>query len=176
MAMLKARSFALPALLATSLLLGGCSAAEGNFPSLSKRPYETNEPIKEPDAAAEALTTALSADLQAKVNALLARHQKANAAYQALLPATRQTANAASGAASGSEGWANANVQLSRLDAARADSIAALGEMDALLAAENDKGADAGLRALLETPQSAIAAGVVAQTEEIERMARLIGA
>ena len=75
----------------------------------------------------------------------------------------------------GSESWVNAHMLLSRADAARSDSVAALGEIDRLIAGEREKGADAGLVSLLSVPQSQIAALVNAQTAEIERLSRLIG-
>lgn len=75
----------------------------------------------------------------------------------------------------GSESWASAEVELSRLDVARGDSVAALAELDKLIADQREQGADSGLLGLLAEPQSRLAADVTSQTAEIEALARLIG-
>ena len=158
-----------------ALLLGGCTSVSGDFPSLSKRPYETDKPVEDPAQAPLPVSTALTPALQAQTEALVARAQKAHAAYQNALPGASSAAQAAAGAATGSEAWVNAHMALSRADGVRADSVAALGEIDELITRERDKGADAGLIGLLSKPQSQIAELVNAQTTEIDRLARLIG-
>ncbi|HMT41088.1 MAG TPA: hypothetical protein PKC48_00320 [Sphingorhabdus sp.] len=157
------------------LLLAGCSLPEGEFPSLAKRSYETSEPVGEPSAEPEQLTTSIPADVDASVNLLLARHQKAESAFRSALGGVRKAAQSAAGSAIGSESWASAEVELSRLDVARGDSVAALAEMDKLIADQRERGADSGLLGLLAEPQSRLAADVAAQTAEIEALARLIG-
>jgi hypothetical protein len=173
--MTKTKSLYLASAAALAFLLGGCASVEGDFPSLSKRAYETDTPVEDPAQTPAPITTSLSAALKAQTDALVARAQKAHAAYESALPAASATAGSAAGSAVGSEAWVNAQMMLSRADGARADSVAALAEMDELTARERNKGADAGLIALLAKPQSQIAALVKAQTEEIDRLARLIG-
>ena len=158
-----------------ALTLTGCASIEGDFPPLSKRPYESADPLAEPEAVAAPLSTTLPADLQTKVTALLARARAAQASFNTALPAATNAAQSAAGGTVGSESWVNAHMLLSRADAARSDSVAALGEIDRLIAGEREKGADAGLVSLLSVPQSQIAALVNAQTAEIERLSRLIG-
>lgn len=165
------------ALLASGALLiaGGCSLPKGDFPSLAKRPYETERPIEEPAAAPEAVTTQLPAEMAASLAALESRHSRADAEFRSQLGRARQLAQAAAGAASGTESWAVAQVELSRLDAARADSLAALSEVDTLIAAQRDAGADPGLLQLLGASQARIAGDVDSQRAEIERLAAIIG-
>jgi hypothetical protein len=160
---------------ALALLLGGCASVEGDFPSLSKRPYETSSPLEETPAPPAPLTGVLPADLQAQTDAFVARARKAHDAFDATLPAARGAAQSASGAASGSEDWVNAHMVVSRSDGARADAVAALSEIDQLIARERDKGADAGLIGLLAKPQEQIAELVNAETAEINRLAGMIG-
>lgn len=157
------------------LLLGGCSLPDGEFPSLAKRSYETGNPVAEPPAAAEQISTVLPAELTAKIENLLAMHQKADSAFRNALGATRNAAQSAAGSAIGSESWAAAQVELSRLDVLRRDSVAALSDLDKLIALEREKGADSGLLSLLAQPQSRIAQDVAAQSTEVESLARLIG-
>lgn len=158
-----------------ALLLAGCSLPKGEFPSLAKRPYETSDPVSEPQAEPEQRTTSLPADIASAVNRLLARHQKAESAFRSALGGVRNAAQAAAGSAIGSESWAVAQVELSRLDISRGDSVAALSELDKLIADQRERGADSGLLGLLAEPQSRLAADVMAQTAEIEALARLIG-
>jgi hypothetical protein len=166
-------AYSLPVIAA--LLLAGCSLPEGEFPSLAKRSYETSDPVSEPSAEPKQLTTALPADVTAAVNLLLARHQKAESAFRSNLEGVRKAAQSAAGSAIGSESWVSAEVELSRLDVARGDSVAALAELDKLITNQRDLGADSGLLGLLAEPQSRVAADVAAQTAEIEALARLIG-
>jgi hypothetical protein len=158
-----------------ALLLGGCSLPDGEFPSLAKRPYETDNPVAEPTAEPEQLSTKLPTELSASVDAMMARHQKAESAFRAALGRTRQVAQSAAGAATGSESWAVAQVELSRLDTLRGDSVAALSDLDELISGQREKGADSGLLDLLDKPKTAIANDVAAQAAEIEALARLIG-
>ncbi len=158
-----------------ALLLTGCASVEGDFPSLSKRPYETSNPVDIPVATPAPVISALPAELKTRTDALLARGRQAHLAFEEALPAVRAAAQSASGAPAGSEAWVNAHMILSRADGARSDGIAALGEMDQLIARERDRGADAGLIALLAEPQSQLAAIVNEDTAEIDRLAKLIG-
>jgi hypothetical protein len=162
-------------LAASAALLSGCASIEGDFPSLSKRVYETDTPIEDPSAMPAQVTTALPADLERQTDTLVARARKAHNAFESALGAARSTAQAASGSATGSEAWVNAHMVLSRADTARADAVAALGEMDQLIARERDKGADTGLVALLAQPQSRISELVNAENAEVERLAKMIG-
>ena len=164
----------LPLAAIASLTLGGCASATGDFPSLAKRPYEKANPVEEV-AVVETLTTMLSADLQKQVDALLSRSTVAHAAFENALPSIRSTIQSAGNPATGSESWANAHTALSRTDSLRADGVAALGEMDRLVAREREKGADSGLVALLTAPQQIIAERVISENAEVERMTQLIG-
>lgn len=157
-----------------SLTLGGCASTDGDFPSLAKRPYEKANPIEEV-AVVEKLTTSLSADLQRQINTLLSRSSAAHAAFESSLPSMQSVAQSAGNSAPGSESWVNAHTKLSRTDSLRADGVAALGEMDRLVARERENGADSGLVALLSAPQQKIAERVKAENAEIERLTQLIG-
>lgn len=166
-------AYSLPVIAA--LLLGGCSLPDGEFPSLAKRPYETENPIAEPSTEPEQLSTTLPAEITMLVDQMMVRHQKAESAFRAALGRTRQIAQSSAGSATGTESWAVAQVELSRLDSLRGDSVAALSDLDALIAAQREKGADSGLLGLLDKPKSVIANDVAAQAAEIEALARLIG-
>ncbi len=112
-------------------------------------------------------------ELKAQVDALLARHQVAHAAYLERVDAVGAVAARAAGSAPGSEAWVNAHVTLSRLDKIRDDSVAAVRAFDTLIADAN--AGDSGLVALLTDAQKPVADDVAAQNDEIRRLSRLIG-
>ena len=157
--------------LSIALLLPACSAPSGEFPSLERRPFETETPVAEP--AAPARPVKLSGALAAKVEAIMSKHGVANANFTKALPAMQRTAAGAAGRSPGSEAWVNAHLVLSRLDKSRADSVVALGELDGLIADQID--GDSDYVGLLVEEQEQIARDVAAQRSEIDRLSRLIG-
>ncbi len=159
-------------------LLQGCSTTGGEFPSLSRRPFESGTPIEAPIVAPVPVASSLPEPYAGQIGVLRARHNKAASQFAALLPGARQTAAAAAGSAVGSEAWVNAHVIVSRLDHARADSPASLADLDNLVATRFDaeaKGAFPLIMPLLTPVQSNIAASVAAQNAEIQRLSVLIG-
>lgn len=161
-----------------TLCSGACSTSGGEFPSLSRRPFENGLPIEAPVVAPVPVADRLPDVFADEVGALTARHRSAMAAYQALLPSARRVAAAASGSAQGNEAWVNAHLVVSRLDHARADSTAALAQLDNLTAQRLDaeaKGAFPQIMSLLTPVQNSIATDVTAQNAEIERLSLLVG-
>lgn len=158
--------------LCSLVLLSGCAADEGKFPSLERRPYETANPIAEP-VAPPAAPLVLSADLAAKVDALIARHRVAQATFAKGLGAIQTVASKAAGSAAGTESWVDAHLQLSRFDKARADSVSVVREFDSLIYEQGTS--DSTLVPLLTEAQKPVADDVAAQNNEIQRLSRLIG-
>jgi hypothetical protein len=158
--------------LCLALLLPACTSVEGEFPSLERRAYESDDPVAIADAEPQA-PAVLIQSLKNQVDSLVARHSKAEAAYARDLPTIRSVAQRAAGSAVGSESWVNAHLQLSRLDQARADSVAVVRDFDALIARAGDT--DAAMVPLLVAAQKPVADAVTAQNAEIERLSRLIG-
>ncbi len=165
-------SIMLPLCVTPLLLLAGCATTDGDFPSLSKRPYENTETISERPAPEPII---MSAELDAQSNAMLAKARGGQAAFEASLPTARNSANAARGSAVGSEIWISAHVALSRLDKARADTVAALGEIDRMIATEREKGSSVNIISILAERQASIAQLSDAQTDQIETLTRIIG-
>ena len=154
------------------ILLASCGSIDGQFPSLERRAYENNDAITAP-ITPPAAPVSLAVELKAQVDALLARHQVAHAAYLERLDAVRAVAARAAGSAPGSEAWVNAHVTLSRLDKIRDDSVAVVRALDGLIADAN--AGDSGLAALLTDAQKPVVDDVAAQNDEIRRLSRLIG-
>jgi hypothetical protein len=154
------------------ILLASCGSIDGQFPSLERRAYENNDAITAP-ITPPAAPVSMSVELRAQVDALLARHKIAHAAYLERLDAVRSVAARAAGSAPGSEAWVNAHVILSRLDNIRDDSVAAVRALDGLIADAN--AGDSGLAALLTDAQKPVVDDVAVQNDEIRRLSRLIG-
>jgi hypothetical protein len=163
---------ALLACLAPIILLAACGTTEGEFPSLERRLYESKNPVIAPEAPIAA-PAALNAELATKVGALNARHSAAQAAFAKDLSAVQVLASQAAGSPPGSEAWVNAHLQLSRLDKARAESVAVVREYDVLISEQADS--DSDFVPLLTDAQTPVANAVAAQNAEIERLSRLIG-
>ena len=154
------------------VLLASCGSIDGQFPSLERRSYENNDAITAP-IPPPAAPVSIPMELKAQVDALLARHQVAHAAYLERVDAVGAVAARAAGSAPGSEAWVNAHVTLSRLDKIRDDSVAAVRAFDSLIADAN--AGDSGLAALLTDAQKPVIDDVAAQNDEIRRLSRLIG-
>lgn len=121
-----------PAATAFALLMAAACAPEGPYPSLAPRPIEKamadSEELPAPAAVSD------DAGLPARIAALTAQARRGEAEYQAALPDARSAA--AGAGASGSDSWIVAQQALSRLEAARATTAAALVDLDALALAE----------------------------------------
>ena len=158
--------------------LAGCSSVEGEFPSLERRPFEQAAPVVAPTLPPTPVASSLPAAMDASVRALQARHDKASAAFDAMLPAVRVTANAASSSPTGSEAWVGAQLMVSRLDKARSDAVAAVAEMDGLLLVQQEtesQGATILLSPLLKPALDKMVQRTARQNQEIDRLSRMIG-
>ena len=158
----------LPLMLASSFLTA--CAAQGTFPSLSPRAAEYELAGREPPpciAAAgvqaepgpSAAISVQDPQLASRLAELIGNAQRGERKFQALLPQTRTAVGRAG--ASGSESWIAAQQEISRLEAARAPTADALGELEALTVARASDSATS------EPDRQRIRAAV----EEVGRMA-----
>jgi hypothetical protein len=154
------------------LLLAACGTTDGEFPSLEQRPYENKNPVILPEAS-PAMALTLPAELTAKLDRLNERHRASHAVFSKDLSSVQALASQAAGSAAGSEKWVDAHLRLSRLDKARADSVAVVREFDKLIADQAD--GDSNLVPLLAEAQKPVVDAVAAQNAEIARLSRLIG-
>lgn len=162
------------ALAISTSFLAACATPDGEFPSLAKRPFETQAPVKEPQEAEIELPDVLPVTLAASVNSMMARHKAAQGKFDAAFPGARSAMNAASGSGVASEAWIVAQVKLSQLDKARSDSVGVQGEMDILVIQQLD--AESLSKAELLSPllapyQAQIVADVAKQNAEIGKLA-----
>jgi hypothetical protein len=143
----------------------GC-APEGRFPSLAMRPEEQLVTVGEPRRAR--IDPASDPALRGRVNALLAQGRAGTRAFDEAEPATERAIRAAS--APGSEGWVSAQQQLSRLEAARAETSTALAELDRLSTARADQATNSVDYALIEQAIMELEQIAAGQQERLDRL------
>ena len=160
------------------LSLSACAMQSGDFPSLSKRPYEDDPKIDSPatdDNAAmpSPQMTVLPAALENTVSAAVRQSNAANQAFLKDLPKVKKRVSAARGAAPSSESWVVAQMELSSLEMVRSPSISALADLDLLYLQRLDQeldGAEQGAAALIVKSRDGIEGQVAAQQREIEAL------
>jgi hypothetical protein len=163
------------ALLLSPALLSAC-APSGSFPSLAPRAAELAGPDRgaEGQATAEPAPPAADPALIARLDQLVAAAREGQQAFEpALAAAERAIARAG---APRSESWIEAQLALSRLEAARTPTVTAQADLDALVRERNDGGSPPG-----EADAAAIAAAaeqirslVAAQNEQLARLSGLL--
>ncbi|HYJ52095.1 MAG TPA: hypothetical protein VEW04_02900 [Allosphingosinicella sp.] len=156
---------ALAALAAT--LLAGC-VSQGPFPSLAPRPAELEDWSEEPVRAVPVVAD--DPALSARIAALLGEARTGQRAFEAEAPAAERVA--ARAGARGSDSWLEAQQAISRLEAARGSTGAAVAELHALdlarASAPTSEADQAALKAAIEEAE-AIAAR---QQQRIDRLSR----
>ncbi len=160
------------------LLLSACAGeVAGEVPSLTKRPYElspeqvaalANAPL---DGAGDnglrdGPAPALPPATEAAMEAALADHRAGQSAFARDLAPARSAIAAARGATVGSENWVVAQMALTRLDSARAPSMAALGALDSLYA-QTVSALGVNNARLLEDARQSVARDVFEQNREV---------
>jgi hypothetical protein len=156
---------ALAALAAT--LLAGC-VSQGPFPSLAPRPAEMEDWSEEPVRPVPVVADDI--ELGRRIAALLAEAQAGNRAFTAEAPAAERAAARAGGR--GSDSWLEAQQAISRLEAARGATGAALAELHALdlarASAPTSEADQAALKAAIDEAEAVSAR----QQQRIDRISR----
>ncbi len=137
------RTLPLPFLTCACLILAGCTSDEGPYPSLAKRPAErvtASWPPAPPPPPP--LPQPLDPAKRDKLGLMLAEIRSADARFHAKEDRVRSLVTAAKGAPMGSESWSNATVAVSELEAARAQAMVAMAELDSLYAEARITGLD----------------------------------
>lgn len=162
-----------------TLLLSACASMTQDgrgYPSLARRPAETARVGGElpPDLAARPdQGEAIPADpaLRQQIAALVAQAEKGRGAFDALYAQVGPEIRGASGAAVSSEAWVSAQVELTRLEEARYDSVFALASLDTLYAdrmkAQAEGTARGGIAEIMTARRGALVA-VDAQNDRID--------
>jgi hypothetical protein len=164
----------LPALAAACLLgscLAACATPSDKYPSLAIRDVERAQGQFEPAPRAPLdvpeIPSSTTGPLGERLAALGAAAAASHRAFTASAGRATRLANAAAGAAIGSDAWASAQVALSDLDSARSTTAIALAELDTLMVSAAIQAQDVSAIELVRQQ-------VLAQVgEEDETLARL---
>lgn len=116
--------------------LAACATANDKYPSLAIRDVERAQGQFEPTPAAPLDVPDIpmaSGPLSGRLAALGAAASASHRAFTSSAGRAMRLANAAAGAAIGSDAWASAQVALSDLDSARSTTAIALAELDSLM-------------------------------------------
>jgi len=155
-----------------TVTLSGCAMQQGDFPSLLKRPYES-EPVMDAAAAPATVISSLTADLQGRLSAAVTSSGAADDQFQARLPVVKQRVDAARDAAVSSESWVVAHMELAALEIQRSSSVEALADIDALYREQLERETEAdqiGGIAIIAERRDWVKAQVDRQQSEIEAM------
>lgn len=154
-----------PLLLSPILLAAGCMADQGSFPSLAPRPIEQIDLSAEPSAA-PAAAQAQDPAQASFVAGLLAQAEEGERGFAAAVAEAEPAIRAAAGAASGSERWIEAQIALSRIQAARAPLADALRALDERRLGSSDPA--------LEAAFARISAMDAAQTKRLDELQAMV--
>jgi len=155
--------FALSPLLA---LLAGCAATQGPFPSLAPRAVERE--LSQEAVPTPVPTVPEDPALRSRIAQLIGLAREGQSAFEAALGSAR--AAVAGAGAAGSEGWTMAQVEISRLGAARAPTVNALAELDALAIARARKPTSASDTAAVEAAVAQVQAMADRQHDQLESL------
>ncbi len=167
---MKLSTFLAPVL---GLSLSACAMQSGDFPSLSKRPYEDIPAIDETVAPPSPQIGSLPVALKKAVDAAIRQSNAAHQAFLADLPKVKQSVSAARGASPSSESWVVAHIELSSLEMDRSPSVSALADIDLLYLQRLDQefsGEDKGAAVLIAKSREQIEAQVSSQQVEIDQL------
>ncbi len=132
-----------PLLACAALALNACATDEGTYPSLAKRPSERITATWPPAPPAPPPPPApLDPAVTSQLDLLLAQVRSADARFHAKEGRARTLVSAAGRAPMGSEAWSVATVAVSELEAARAQAMVAMSELDSLYVTARTEGRD----------------------------------
>lgn len=123
------------------VLLGGCAAATGQFPSLAIRDSERVTGSMAPAESAAWVSPAAPPESLGELAGLQAQARSAHTAFLARADNARRSVLAGGGAGQGSDAWANAHIALAELQSARTPALIAMAELDAIYTAVMAEGA-----------------------------------
>lgn len=157
--------------LATAPALAACATATDRYPSLAIRDVERVEgrfdAIAVPPVAVPVVAVPQGGPLSERLAALASEGNAAHRAFTAAQPRAARLADAAAGAAIGSDAWASAQVALADLDAARSRTAIALADLDTLMIARAVQAEDL---AAIETVRQQVLTQIEAEDAVLARL------
>ena len=120
-------------LVPAALLLAGCATDRSQYPSLARRPAERlSASFDAPPAPVEIIRPSPPPLVTDKLGGLVNAAEAANAKFGTREARARAVVGPAAGAKIGSESWATATIAVAELEAARAEAMLALSDIDML--------------------------------------------
>lgn len=141
-AMIQHRSLCIPPLAA--LLLAGCAADEGLYPSLAVRKQERVSGVFDPVTPEPWVPPAQSGEVLGNLAKYRADAADAHRRTLAAAEAARGPVAAARGAETGGDAWAAAAIALADAEARRSETMVALAEIDLLHISAQTEGSETG--------------------------------
>lgn len=127
-----------------ALALGACAKDAEEYPSLAKRPAERVTAVYgAPEApATQAPLPQPEGTVLGQLESLVAQAERGDARFRKAEPTARRLVAQAGRAKVGSEGWAQATMAVSELEAARGETMVPLAELDRIYAEAMTQGQD----------------------------------
>ncbi|HTM96585.1 MAG TPA: hypothetical protein VL100_12335 [Croceibacterium sp.] len=136
------------------------------WPSLAKRPIEDQ---RDSDMQAESVAPApVDPALSPDAARLVAQGQQGVVAFDKVVSAAQSAVSRAGSASVSSENWVQAQTQISALDSARYDSVAALAGLDTLYVSTMGNGTPVGTALIRE--RDTLATAVDRQNDALDRL------
>lgn len=154
--------------LTAPLFLAAC-ASTGDFPSLAIRDAER---VQGTIAAPPAPPAPPSPETVMQVDSLMQRVRSGHAAFEGEVAAATRAANAARGAAMGSEAWSVAQVALAVLESKRSEVMIALADLDRIMVDASNAGQDLAVISAASAEANAL---VQAENAAVARIGGTIG-
>ena len=169
--MLPRLSFALAPI--ALLLVAGCAGDRSVYPSLARRPAERlTASFDAPPAAVPIIRPAPPALVTDRLGGLVGAAQAADSKFRAREPRARSTVGAAGRAKIGSESWGTATVAVAELEAARAEGMLALADLDQLF---NDASVNGQDPATIGTARERVIALIARQDQVLAELRGQLG-
>ena len=132
-------------LVPTALLLAGCASDRSQYPSLARRPAERiTASFDTPQVVVPVVRPAPPATVTDRLGGLVNAAEAADSKFRSREARARSVVGSGSGAKIGSESWAIATIAVAELEAARAESMVALTELDTLFNDTSIRGEEPG--------------------------------
>lgn len=155
-----------------AVLTSGC-AKVGDFPSLAKRPFETNAATGTlaPITKLENIQPEIASDpaLTAKLAVISSRARNSALPFATNYAIAQRSVSAASSASPGSEAWVTAQLAISRLEPLRSPAQSALVSMDEE-SKRTERGVSTSDRALIAATRAEALAIADAQTAQVQAL------
>lgn len=155
--------------------LAACATTGHRYPSLAIRDVERAQGQFEPTPAAPLeipeIPAVAAGPLAERLTALGTAATGSHRAFLASAPRAARLADAAAGAAIGSDAWASAQVALADLDSARSQTAVALGDLDTLMVGTAIRGEDVSA---IETVRQQVLAQIGEEDETLARLRAMV--